>query len=771
MSNTENIDVDRFEPHEDVENKKKNDLVEWDNPPRVADLEGNIKDAQQDLSVHISNVEKWIRARDAVLKVNPPRGYSRLSPKFIRRQNEWRYASLAEPLLSTNDMFNVNPATRADTDTARVHGNIINYQFRNDIDKVGFINNYIRTAVDEGVVIVRVGWSFKEERVTRFRPVMVEVIAPEVRGQIQQLMQKREELVNGYPPEQIVENIKEIDNTLETLSQNVVTVPSGEYEEYTAVETVENKPTLDICQYDRVTIDPTCEGDFSKAKFIGYTFYSSLSDLIEDGKYKNLDKLKSKNGEKSIDEYSDAEFLSNTAGQFKFKDEARKKLKVTEYWGDWDIDNSGIAVPIVATYCNGVMIRLEENPFPDRKPPFVKAVYLPKRNDIYGGEPDAVLIEDHQDTIGSITRGMVDLMGRSANAQQGISANALDPAQKHRFENNLSFVFNPEIDPAKAFYMAKYPEIPKSAIEMIQMQQSEAEALTGIRPFLNNVKGPDGAESRNAMDATAKREIGILRRMISGIEQIGMKIMAMNSANLSDEEVIRITDDDGVQFDRTTLAGKYDLVVDVSTPEIDAERANDLGFIMQTIGPNMDPKLQGKVLGKLARLKKLPDLAEDLENYEPPVDPRDAEIKDLQIELLKAQIKNENSKGDDKQADTVKKYAEAELDGAKKVTELAKARALDSGSDLTDLDFIDKNDGISHDREIDLQDKKANDKLNEIGAQSLLQSTGGSETHTKVRKADVPASSGSHIRFATGGDSLRGMDTPQENLVDSISVP
>ena len=42
-----------------------------------------------------------------------------------------------------------------------------------------------------------------------------------------------------------------------------------------------------------------------------------------------------------------------------------------EYWGYWDINNDGIVKPFVATWVGDVMIRLEENPYPDKQLPYV----------------------------------------------------------------------------------------------------------------------------------------------------------------------------------------------------------------------------------------------------------------------------------------------------------------------------------------------------------------------------------------------------------------
>ena len=40
---------------------------------------------------------------------------------------------------------------------------VLNNQFNTKMNKVTFIDNYVRAGVNEGTVIVRVGWEFEEE--------------------------------------------------------------------------------------------------------------------------------------------------------------------------------------------------------------------------------------------------------------------------------------------------------------------------------------------------------------------------------------------------------------------------------------------------------------------------------------------------------------------------------------------------------------------------------------------------------------------------------
>jgi hypothetical protein len=60
----------------------------------------------------------------------------------------------------------------------------------------------------------------------------------------------------------------------------------------------------------------------------------------------------------------------------------------------------------------------------------------------------------------------------------------------------------------------------------------------------------------------------------------------------------------------------------------------------------------------------------------------------LELQLLQAQIANETAKAQENQVDVGLKQA-------KTVTEQAKARGMDSKSDLDDLDFVNKESGVA----------------------------------------------------------------------------
>ena len=664
-----------------IESAKK--LVDWNNPPSVRDLKQDLAEAKSNHDLHVNKVNESLTALRGELKIKIKEGRSKVQPKLVRKQNEWRYSALEEPFLSTDDMFIVNPVTYKDVEAAKQNMLILNKQFRTDIPKVKFINKYIRTAVNTGTVIVKLNWEYEKGMVTEEVPVYTKT--PE------ELYSALQQKINaGQMTEEEAIPIMESGQPIQ------IGVESREVE-----EDVINRPVLQVKDSRNVIIDPSCEGDIDNAQFIIDIFLTDLSTLKKDSRYSNLDLISENqfNGA-SLDDYQYYDTEYKTDPNFKFQDKPRKKLVAYEYWGYWDINGDGIVKPIVATWIGDVMIRLEENPYPDKKLPFVVVQYLPPDHDTVYGDSDASLLKENQDIIGAISRSIIDLIGRSANAQQGVRKDLLDPINRDRFNKGMDFEYNPVTNIENALYMTHIPEVPRSALELIQLQNSEAEALTGVKAFTGGISGDALGSSvggiRSALDATAKRELGILRRLSDGLKEIGKKIIAMNSVWLSDEEIIRITDDDFVAIKRSDLAGNFDLSLTVSTAEMDNQKASELAFMLQTTGNSLPFDITKIILTKIADLRKLPDLSKMIADYQPQPDPLEQQKAQLEIELLKAQIANEKAKANENAVDV-------QLKAAKTQSELAKAGKLSSEKDRVDLDYVEQATGLTQDRELEKQ--------------------------------------------------------------------
>ena len=166
------------------------------------------------------------------------------------------------------------------------------------------------------------------------------------------------------------------------------------------------------------------------------------------------------------------------------------------------------------------------------------------------------------------------------------------------------------------------------------------------------------------------------------------------------------------------MPGNFDLKLSISTAEEDNNKAQELAFMLQTIGPDEDPAIRRMVLADIARLRKMPDLAQKFESYQPQPDPVQQKMQELAIAKIEAEIA-------ELQAKTQKTLVDAGLSQAKTVTEVSKARNLDSDTDQKNLDFVEQESGVKQERELEQQ-----------GAQAKAQAQTKLIEHTLKRETD-----------------------------------
>ena len=251
------------------------------------------------------------------------------------------------------------------------------------------------------------------------------ITTPQQQAEFQEALDLRQRNFNEYlnMPEH---KRQAVDYYLESQTPTIA-VPIG-MQTIDVQKVIRNRPTIQIVNTANLYIDPSCDGDVEKAMFIVYSYETSKNELLRTGKYKNLERI----NWSSSNPLSQPDHETRTPTTFNFQDEARRKIVAYEYWGYYDIHANGELVPFVATWIDGVLIQMEESPFPDKKLPFVVVPFMPIKKSVYG-EPDGELLTENQQILGAVTRGMIDLMGRSANAQQGIPKGFLDAPNRRRY--------------------------------------------------------------------------------------------------------------------------------------------------------------------------------------------------------------------------------------------------------------------------------------------------------------------------------------------------
>lgn len=699
---------------EKLPNLEPKKLTKWKNEPTFSNLKSDLDMASPLHDKEVAKIEEYQLYMDGGPAIASRKKKSKARPLLIRKQAEWKYPGLAEPFVNTQDVFKVNPRTGEDAAAAESNQGVLNYFWNIKVPKVALVDEIVRGIVDDGSVIVKTGWSTKTKKKKKkeVRPVMADGITS--------FKLIKEGMANG--------SIDEAEGQAMLQTGELVQIGTEEIEiEY--LETVENCPKYDVKDIADVYIDPTCKGDLSNAMFVIDTYEVSKSEILDNryindefgerGYYKNLESVKWDSGTgNDYRSYKDA----NESNSAVFADKARKKVKVYEYWGYWDINGTGELESIVCTWIGDVIIRMQKNPYAHNRIPFSMGKYMPRNKEVFG-EPDGKLIKENQISIGKMTRAAHDITSTQAIGQkltpQGFFTNK---SEMDAFNRGDDAKYNPNFDPARHIYKENVEPVSPSVFQMIDMQSKDAEGLSAVKAYQSGIGGQALGVSatgiRSALDAVSKREMSILRRLSSVFEDMA-RMTVMNQQEFLDEEtVFRITNKD-VVVRREDLKGEFDLVVSVSTPEIENEKADKLNMLMQTNQANMDPGMQKIMYAKIANLWKMPDLAEAALNYKPEPDPVQQQLAQIQlenaqltneklkkeIEELDAKMRERDSRAEENiKYDSIRKKAQADKD-------IALAEKYRSEADKLDYDLLMDGNGENRQRQVNDLEFRENTKI------------------------------------------------------------
>ena len=623
-----------------------------------------------------NKISDWRNQTHAKPYGNEVKGKSHIVSNDIRKQMEWMLPSLADPFLSSPDIIKCNPVTYEDVKAARQNELLLNTQFCRKFPRYNFLMKSLKVLASEGTLVVQTGWDYEDEEV--------------------------EEMVEGieYDPftnEEII-----------VMSKQKVT------------KIRKNQPTATVCRNEDIYIDPTCMDDIDKCQFVIHRYETDLSTLKLDGRYKNLDKV-----EKFEGQNRDYGYYPQDHTYFTFSDIARKKMVVYEYWGNYDVNEDGIAEPIVCSWIGNTIIRLQGNPYPDKKPPFIIVPFNAVPFQMHG-DSLASVIGDNQKVKTAIIRGIIDNMAQSNNGQVGMRKGALDMANRKKFLQGGNFEYNGS---KEDFWQGSYNQIPGSAFDMMTIMNNEIESQTGVKSFSGgisgNALGSTATGARGALDATATRRISLVRNVAENlIKPLMRKWMAYNAEFLDAEEVVRITNEEFVPIRRDDLSGNIDIDISISTAEDNNAKSQELSFLLQTLGNTMPFEMTQMIIAEIARLSRMPELEKKIIDFKQQPDPAQQMMQQVEMERialenekLKSEIARNNARAGEDEIDMQLKIQKAEV-------EAAKARKLGSDADMMDLEFLMKNEGVDkRDKEVEREENRLHE-LDKIALGNMLAKKG-----------------------------------------------
>jgi len=459
--------------------------------------------------------DDWIETYDAKKLGNESKDKSKSKyiSRDVKRSAEWQRSSLIDPFVSSPRPIKTYPVSASDAGIADQSQSTLNYHFTRGFNRYTFMSDSVKIFQREGTVVARVSWKFEEREV-------------------------------------------EVDEPILAMLPDGTQIPVGS-RRVKKMRTIINRPWAEAIDNRNISIDPTAKNNIMNAQFVVHDFKKNLSELKEDGRYRNLDKVEKKEIKMNGSDYGKTKTYGDDSQkkQFVFSDIERRELDVKEYWGYLDINQDGLTEPITITMIGDTLIHVGENPFPDGFIPFVS---LANNSEPFSvtGEANAETLKDGQILKSGAIRGVIDNMVNSTNGQTGIKKSALDPVNRRKFEAGKNFQFN--TNPGD-IWQGSYNQIPSSLFDFYNIISSEMEASAGVRPFNQSGAG-SATESRNQMSASDIRELDLVRNIRENYVKPIMRMwMEMSNEFMEPEDFEAITEKPYVPCNPDDLMGLIDL--------------------------------------------------------------------------------------------------------------------------------------------------------------------------------------------------------------------
>ena len=352
---------------------------------------------------------------------------------------------------------------------------------------------------------------------------------------------------------------------------------------------------------------------------------------------------------------------------------------------------------------------------------------MPVKREVMG-EPDAVLLEENQEAVGKTTRAIQDIMALDAVNQEFIDETFFpSPVERENYRLGKTVFFRSGMNPKTAIHKNNVNPVNPIALQWIGSQIADAEAMSGTTLNNNSVNGISVNAQKRIDSSNSKRDASVLRRITSMLVDAARLIIAMNAEFMSEEEVVRNTNQEYVKINRDDLSGAHDITIDIQTPETNNAIAQDLAMVLQTGQQTMSPELSKKIWARILKLKGQYDLSREFEQYVPQPDPKQQELLDMQIE--EQRLKIEKAKKDIEEVDSriherISRVVENEKDVENKQSQnllrqqqaaesAARTRKLEEEADMLAQNFVDHATGAKRVRELEDRELDREDRLKE----------------------------------------------------------
>jgi len=600
-------------------------------------VKSDVDQAREDKNTIDEKIAGWRKLYNADPMGNETEGRSKYISKDAKKAIHWYAPNAMKPFMSTDDMVEAIPRTVDDIARAKAQATLLNFQFNNDFPRYDFLYQSIFIMAQEGTVVSRTGWDLEEES----EDVPFSNISEE---QYNQMIMEGAEIIGEVTQDTATAQIPSPADPLMQYGGEQVEVPaySGTVRITT---TIKSRPTAAIRKNENFFIESTASS-IDEAEFCGEFFDETMSDLKKQDKainpngiYKNVDHIQSgetKHSTSPLGADREAELRDRGMNpDTESEDPSRKKVRVYEYYGNIDIDGDGIAEPIVCVYSGNTILRLEANPFPDKKPPYIGCPYSAKPFSFWGDAMGA-FVEDTQNVKSAIMRTFIDLMANSTNGMKHYKKGTID-ALNIRKLREAKIGTAVEWKDLGGYLPEVKNDIPNSLMQMYELFSNEVENETGITKYNQGMDAKSLNRTATGITAIMNQSQMRIWETTSRFAEMYIKPMfrkwiAYNQEFLSEEIAVRIVGDEFISISPEDIGGKLDMKINVAIAGSNEQRSQHITQLLQMSAPLaqngiVPPAHLAKLLAALEDIWGFQDLGSELRKIaeqpaapQPPVD-------------------------------------------------------------------------------------------------------------------------------------------------------
>jgi len=568
------------------------------------------KRAKTDIDTKIT---KWKEMYEGKPLGNETTGRSQYVSKEAQKAINWWIPNAMKPFMSSNDIADFIPRTADDMDKAKSQNTLINYQFNNDFPKYQFLYTSLQLYSSEGTVVARTGWlhdeeieeipfeGFTQEQVSELEAQGAEIT---IEDEAEVMVDEADDPYNERLSQMIYKGIATISKT--TISRPDAT-PIKNEDFWIIGDTIED---ADAC-IQRIDTNKSDLRSQDK-KYSERGIYENVDDIVSNA-------TDTKESGLGVARQADLEEYGKINDQQQ-RTNGREAVTIYEYYGKIDINQDGIAEDIVCVWSGNVILRISENPFPDKEPPYIGTSFMPVAFSFWGNALSHFL----EDTAGiktALVRTAIDLTASSTNGMKHVQKGSIDALNIRRLkEAKIGAVV--EWNDLNGYKPEIRPDLPTTLLPFIEYFTAEGENESGITRYNQGIDAKSLNKTATGITAImGQAQMRTWETVTRFAEQfmkpLFRKWIAYNQEFLDTTIALRVVGDSYAEISPDDIGGEFDLTVNVAIAGSEEMKSQKIVGLLQMVTPlvqqgALSPNHVAKLIAELEELAGFKDLSQEL---------------------------------------------------------------------------------------------------------------------------------------------------------------